>query len=177
MTGSDYELSLNKLMVLFLIEKAGLPLSNTQISKFLLESGYTDYFSLQEYLGQMIDVGLLKTSKITSHTLYDITVMGRETLDFFQNHIPESIKDDMIIYLSDNKYDIRSKFEVVADYLPQKNGDYKVSCIAREDNTNLVEINLKVSGKDEALKICDAWENNSHKIYKRLLHDLLNGEI
>lgn len=177
MTGSDYELSLNKLMVLFLIEKAGLPLSNTQISEFLLESGYTDYFSLQEYLGQMIEAGLLKSSKITSHTLYDITTVGRETLEFFQNHIPESTKDDMIIYLSNNKYDIRSKFEVVADYIPQKNGEYNVSCIAREDNTNLIEINLKVSEKDEALKICDAWENNSHEIYKQLLHNLLHDDV
>lgn len=177
MTGSDYELSLNKLMILFLIEKAGLPLSNTQISEFLLESGYTDYFSLQEYLGQMIDTSLLKTSKITSHTLYDITSAGRETLGFFENHIPESTKDDMIIYLSNNKYDIRSKFEVVADYLPGKSGDYTVSCIAREDNTNLIEINLTVSEKEEALKICDTWETSSHEIYKRLLHDLLNGDL
>lgn len=177
MTGSDYELSLNKLMVLFLIEKAGLPLSNTQISEFLLDSGYTDYFSLQEYLIQMIDVGLLKSSKITSHTLYDITGRGRETLEFFENHIPESTKDDMIIYLSNNKYDIRSKFEVVADYIPEKNGDYTVSCIAREDNKNLIEINMIVTEKEEALKICDAWESSSHKIYKSLLHDLLNGDL
>ncbi len=177
MTGNDYELSLNKLMVLFLIEKAGLPLSNTQISEFLLDSGYTDYFSLQEYLIQMIDVRLLKSSKITSHTLYDLTDRGRETLEFFQNHIPESTKDDLIIYLSNNKYDIRSKFEVVADYIPEKNGDYTVSCIAREDNKNLIEINLIVSDKEEALKICDAWETTSHQIYKRLLHDLLNGEL
>lgn len=177
MNSSDYELSLNKLMVLFLIDKAGLPLSNTQISEFLLDSGYTDYFSLQEYISQMIEAALLKSSKITNHTLYDITPTGRETLAFFQNHIPESTKDDMVIYLSENKYDIRSKFEVVADYLPEKNGDYTVSCIAREDSTNLIEINLKVSEKEEALKICDSWENNSHVIYKRLLHDLLNDEL
>ncbi len=82
--GSDYELSLNKLMILFLIQKAGLPLSNTQISEFLLDSGYTDYFSLQNYLSQMIDSGILKSSKITSHTLYDITPTGDETLEFFQ---------------------------------------------------------------------------------------------
>jgi len=177
MTGSDYELSLNKLMVLFLIEKAGLPLSNTQISEFLLDSGYTDYFSLQAYISQMIEANLLKSSKITSHTLYDITPTGVETLDFFQNHIPESTKDDMVLYLSNNKYDIRSKFEVVADYIPEKTGDYTVNCIAREDNTNLIEINLKVTEKDEALKICDTWENSSHEIYKRLLHDLINGEF
>lgn len=119
--GSDYELSLNKLMILFLIQKAGLPLSNTQISEFLLDSGYTDYFfSLQNYLSQMIDSGILKSSKITSHTLYDITPTGDETLEFFKNHIPESIKDDMILYLKNNKYDIKSKFEVIADYVPEK---------------------------------------------------------
>ena len=177
MTGSDYELSLNKLMVLFLIEKAGLPLSNTQISEFLLDSGYTDYFSLQEYISQMIDVQLLKSSKITSHTLYDITPRGRETLEYFKNHIPESTKDDMVLYLSKNKYDIRSKFEVVADYVPEKDGEFTVSCIAREDNRTLVDIKLHVSEKDEALKICEAWESNSHGIYKRLLHDLLEGTL
>lgn len=176
MKGSDYELSLNKLMILFLIEKAGLPLSNTQISEFLLDSGYTDYFSLQEYLSQMIDAGIVKSSKITSHTLYDIMPLGNETLEFFENRIPESIKDDMVLYLKNNKYDIRSKFEVVADYIPEKSGDYLVQCIAREDGTNLVEVNLRVSEKEEALKICDTWELKSHEIYKRLLHDLLNEE-
>ena len=67
MKGSDYELSLNKLMILFMIEKAGLPLSNTQISEFLLDSGYTDYFSLQTYLSQMIEANIVKSSKISSH--------------------------------------------------------------------------------------------------------------
>jgi hypothetical protein len=173
MNGSDYELSLNKLMILFLIDTAGLPLSNTQLSEFLLDSGYTDYFSLQAYISQMMEARLLKSSKVSSHTLYDITFDGLETLEFFKNHIPESIKDDLILYLKDNKYDIKSKFEVVADYMPEKNGDYTVSCIAREDNTNLVEINLRVTEKEEALKICDAWETKSHDIYKRLLYDLL----
>lgn len=173
LTGSDYELSLNKLMVLFLIEKAGLPLSNTQISEFLLDFGYTDYFSLQNYIHQMKEAALIKSSKISSHTLYDITQIGLETLSYFQNRIPESIKDDMILYLRNNKYDIRSKFEVVADYIPEGDGEYTVNCVAREDHKVLVEINLRVSEKEEALKICDTWESNSHEIYKRLLHDLL----
>lgn len=174
MKGSDYELSLNKLMILFLIQKAGLPLSNTQVSEFLLDSGYTDYFSLQTYISQMMEANILKSSKITSHTLYDITAAGIETLEFFENRIPESIKDDMILYLKNNKYDIKSKFEVVADYIPQTDGDYLVQCIAREDGTNLVELNLRVTEKEEALKICDVWEVNSHSIYKQLLHDLLS---
>lgn len=173
MTGNDYELSLNKLMILFLIEKAGLPLSNTQLSDFLLVSDYTDYFSLQTYIGQMMDAKLLKSSKISSHTIYDITDAGCETLEYFKNHIPESIKDDMIIYLKNNKYDIKSKFDVVADYIPEKNGDFYVNCVAKEDNKNLIEINLRVTEKEEALKICDAWESKSHEIYKQLLYSLL----
>lgn len=173
MNGSDYELSLNKLMILFLIKKAGLPLSNTQISEFLLDSGYTDYFSLQAYLSQMIDTNLLKSSKVSSHTLYDITESGYETYDFFKSHIAESIKDDMIAYLKKNKYDIRSKFEVTAEYIPEKNDDYTVKCLAKEEGHTLIEIHLRVSEKKEAIKICDTWGKNSHKLYRRILHDFL----
>ena len=35
------QLTLYKLMILYLIEKVDFPLSNSQISEFILEKGYT----------------------------------------------------------------------------------------------------------------------------------------
>lgn len=174
MNGSNLELSLNKLMILFMIKTAGLPLSNTQISEFILNAGYTDYFSMQQYISQMIDTDLIKTSRITNHTLYDITSEGETTLMYFENHIPESIKDDIILYLTENKFDIRSKFEIIADYIPQSDGQYMVECRARENNETLVAVSMRVSNKEEALQICQNWEDNNHEIYKQLLSMLLS---
>ena len=39
-----------KLTILYMLDKAGFPLSNTQISNFFLEKEYTDYFRVQELL-------------------------------------------------------------------------------------------------------------------------------
>lgn len=40
-----------KLTILYMLDKAGFPLSNTQISNFFLEKEYTDYFRVQEVIG------------------------------------------------------------------------------------------------------------------------------
>lgn len=40
-----------KLTILYMLSKAGFPLSNTQISNFFLEQEYTDYFRVQEVIG------------------------------------------------------------------------------------------------------------------------------
>ena len=39
-----------KLTILYMLDKAGFPLSNTQISNFFLEKEYTDYFRVQEVI-------------------------------------------------------------------------------------------------------------------------------
>ena len=41
------QLTLYKLMILYLIEKVDFPLSNSQISEFILDKGYTNYFTVQ----------------------------------------------------------------------------------------------------------------------------------
>ena len=41
------QLTLYKLMILYLIEKVDFPLSNSQISEFILDKGYTIYFTVQ----------------------------------------------------------------------------------------------------------------------------------
>ena len=42
------QLTLYKLMILYLIEKVDFPLSNSQISEFILDKGYTNYFYCSE---------------------------------------------------------------------------------------------------------------------------------
>ena len=42
------QLTLYKLMILYLIEKVDFPLSNSQISEFILDKGYTNYFTVSK---------------------------------------------------------------------------------------------------------------------------------
>ena len=48
-----------KLTILYMLDKAGFPLSNTQISNFFLEKEYTDYFRVQEVIGDLVNADLI----------------------------------------------------------------------------------------------------------------------
>ena len=48
----------SKLIILYLIEKIEIPLSNSEICQFALEKNLMDYFSVQQYLSEMVESGL-----------------------------------------------------------------------------------------------------------------------
>ena len=44
----DTSFKLYKLIVLYMLNKVDFPLTNAQISEFILDEGYTTYFKLQQ---------------------------------------------------------------------------------------------------------------------------------
>lgn len=173
MSVSNQELSLNKLIILYMLNILDTPLTNSKISEFVLNNNYTNYFSLQEYLNQMVETNLLKTTSVSNATLYHITESGQTTLDFFENRIPETTKVEIIQYLNDNKFEIKSSLEISANYIPGLNDKYLVHCLAKEKNDILLELKVTVYEKDYAIKICENWKESNHEIYKNLLSDLI----
>ena len=57
---------LYKLMLLYMLNKVDFSLSFSQISDFILEKGYTDYFTLQVCLSELIDSSLIHAEVIPS---------------------------------------------------------------------------------------------------------------
>ena len=69
-----------KLTILYMLDKAGFPLSNTQLSNFFLEYDYTDYFRVQEVIGNLVDSNLIIAESTHSNTQYTLTTAGKETI-------------------------------------------------------------------------------------------------
>ena len=46
-----------KLIILYMLEKVDFPLTNSQVSEFILDKGYTTYFTLQRAINEL--TGLL----------------------------------------------------------------------------------------------------------------------
>ncbi|PKM94078.1 MAG: DUF4364 domain-containing protein [Firmicutes bacterium HGW-Firmicutes-1] len=172
MNATNQELSLNKLIILYMLNILNSPLTNSKISEFILNNGYTNYFSLQEYLNQMTESDLLKTTNISHTTMYYITESGKTTLEFFENRIPDSTKEEIVKYLNDNKFEIKSTLEISAEYYPGVKEDILVHCVAKENKEIIMELKVTVYEKDYAIKICENWKSNNHEIYKNLLADL-----
>lgn len=174
MTHSDYELSQNKLIILYMLEMSENPLTNTQISDFVLEHGYTNYFSLQEYLNQLTDTELIKIEEVGHNSFYHLTKKGKTILEFFVNRIPDVTKEEVETYLKEHQLEIRTNVEIVANYIPGLNDDYKVHCYVKDGPTMLMEITLTVFDKETAVSMCKKWKTESSDIYKTFLYKLMD---
>ena len=92
-----------KLTILYMLDKSGFPLTNTQISNFFLEQEYTDYFRVQEVIGNLTDAQLIRSESTHSNTQYSLTEAGKETLGFFKEKISEGIENDVNTFFEKNK--------------------------------------------------------------------------
>ena len=62
-----------------MLSKVDYPLTNSQISEFILDKEYTNYFHLQQSLSEMIDSKLLEKETIRNTSYYRITNAGNST--------------------------------------------------------------------------------------------------
>ena len=53
-------LTLYKLMILYLLKKVNYPLSNGQMSEFFVSKSYTDYFTFQMVINELLGTSLIQ---------------------------------------------------------------------------------------------------------------------
>ena len=167
----------NKLLLLYLIDKMEIPLTQSQISQFALEENYINYFSLQQFLADMVEVEYLEKSIENNTTYYNVTDQGLVALDYFKKRIPAQVKNKINKFVELNKKSIKKDYEVTANYFYEKtNNEYTVKCGIYEDETTLMELTLSVVSRDEAKLICKNWRKNVNDLYGDILVKLIGDK-
>ena len=88
-------LTLYKLIVLYMLNRVTFPLTAAQVSDFILGKEYTNFLTLQQVINELTDAGMIATQSIRNRTHLSITPEGKETLNFFENRIGDTIKLDV----------------------------------------------------------------------------------
>lgn len=162
-----------KLTILYMLNKSGFPLSNTQISNFFLEQEYTDYFRVQEVIGDLVDTSLILAESTHSNTQYSLTAAGKETLGFFKDKLNEGIEADVIRFFEKNQLEFKQENSILADYHKTTDQKYAVRCQVRSDECNLIDLTLTVSTKEQAEAICGNWKKQNGDVYAYLMDILM----
>lgn len=165
-------LTLYKLIVLYMLTRVDFPLTKAQVGDFILEKEYTNFLTLQQAIGELIDAGLVTAQSIRNRTHLTITGEGRETLRFFQNQINDSIKSDIDDFFRENEIELRNEVSILADYYKSTSGEYEAHLIAKDKNVDLVNITISVPSEETAAAICDNWQKKNQDIYQYLISQL-----
>ncbi|HWT75277.1 MAG TPA: DUF4364 family protein [Mobilitalea sp.] len=166
---------LYKLMILYILSRVSFPLTNAQLTAFILEKEYTNYFNIQRAISELIDDAFISAKTIRNSSLYRITESGMETLLFFDNMISAGIKDDIEAYLMQNKYQLQEEVSTLAEFYQLKKGEYSAHLSVIERATSIIDLTLVVTTEEEAARICSNWKDKSSDVYSYLLSSLLEN--
>lgn len=165
-------LTLYKLIVLYMLSRVDFPLTKAQIGDFILEREYTNFLTLQQAIGELIDAGFITAQSIRNRTHLSITKDGKSTLNFFGNEVSAEIKSDINDYLKSNEMELRNEVSIIADYYKSTSGEYEAHLIAKDKEINLVDITISIPLEETAISICENWQRKNQDIYKYLIEQL-----
>lgn len=165
--------TLYKLIVLTMLSRVDFPLTNAQISDFILSKEYTNYFTLQQVLSELVETELAEMHTVRNSSYYHLTEKGKETLNFFGNMVSPAIHEDMDRYFKDNAIALRDEAAVRADYYQNNKEEYSVRLRVLEKDSPIIDLTLTVPTETQANNICSHWKKKNQKLYAYLMQELL----
>ncbi len=170
------EIAKNKLTILYFLQKMGLFLSNSEICEFILKHEYMDYFTVQQYLVELIDANSIKKIYEQNETRYGITIDGEDVINYFRSLLTEPIKRDVSVYVRENSARVQKEYAVSAHYFQEFEEDnFFVKCgLCDDDGSVLMEISASVVSKMQAMEMCRNWKKNVNTLYGTFLSYLMN---
>ena len=148
-------------------------LTNSQISEFILDRDYTDYFQLQKVLSELVETELLRKRTISNSSYYEITEEGKKTLSYFEKELSGEIKNEVKDYLQTHGGQVQERILTPADYYTTPQGAHAVRCQIIEKDSTVLDLNLIAPGKEAAQAICRNWAHKSQDIYSMLMGELI----
>lgn len=165
--------TLYKLIILYMLDKLDFPLTNGQISEFILDKGYTSYFTLQQAISEMVESGFIREETTHNRTYYHLTKEGEDTIHFFRNNISSAIQSDINSFLAEKRYELKNEISIKADYYQISSLEYAVRCQIIENNTPLFDMTITVPTKEEATTVANNWNTKNQEIYAQIMANLL----
>lgn len=160
----------SKLLILYILSILPNKITNIKLTELVLEKGYMNYFSLQQYLRELINNELVKIVIEDELEKYCIIEKGIVTLDLLKNKIPDKIKLEL-----ENKFKIDKLLKVkekqiIGDYYKKENEQYTVNLKLIENEDTLFSLYFEVATEEQGKRICNTWKNNTESIYKGILN-------
>ncbi len=162
-----------RVMILYMLNIVEYPLTNTQITNFILENEYTDYFTVQEAITGLLETDLITAESTHNNTRYHLTEDGMQTLGFFHTKVSDAIKEDIRTYFQAHHFDLKQETAVFADYYKAAGSGYDVRCRIQDQSTDIVDLTLRVKNRAQAEAVCRNWKESNVDIYETLMDTLI----
>ena len=168
----------NKLILLFVLEKMEIPLTENSILDICTSRNtWLGYMDCKEVLHQLVESKFIYTpSETKTESRYNLTYEGRNCLSMFFQRIPLSLRENITVFCKKNRTYFKRSQEYVAEYYKNSDGSYTVAFRINEPLVPdaLLEIKIKTSTRASAIEACKKWRDSAPNTYEFLFETLLD---
>ena len=170
--GADKE----KLMILYSLKSAGIPLSREQIASVVYDQGLDNYITLSEHLMELEENSCLATVPTYRLQTMVLTRRGEEVVSLFENTLPRSIRNGLDEFIEahrdgfrrENTSQVQSKFHT--------DGSFSTELALVENGEAFFEIRIKLPSAGYTRIAERRWDELNQKLYLDTLLALTSEE-
>ena len=171
------ELAENKLLLLYILSEAGTPLSKNQVTQVVLENNLMNYFSMQQFLAELVQKELVVCHEDMGRHFYRIHHRGSEVLSLFLIRIPNTLKKDLKQYLTDKGMLMKRENSVQSSYLAESSGTYSVYLKLTPEDGASFEMKVPTASEKNAKKICAYWNEKAPDLCREIVRLLEEQDV
>lgn len=176
LTSDDETLAENKVLILYILDKIGKPISNDSLLNLVLAVTDMNYFYFQQFLLDLLENGYIINYYKDDHSFYEITSFGKETLSLTQDILPGIIKLRVDSNFKNELETFENEHSVIAEYVPRSENYYMVTCKIIDHNDTIFEVKTFAGSGTQAKDIVNNWKQHAEEMYPQILNILTNNQ-
>lgn len=171
-TGFVGDSTVNQLIVLQILEKIEIPLSQSSLMDICTGKGrqWLGYIDFVEVLSKLLEFNFISKVIVDNEyekERYKITEQGIECLGYFYLKIPVTIREKIAQFCKENKMKFKREQEFISKY--EKASDNSYTCtfkiISPNEAKTIFEIKMQFPNRESAKNATDKWKEKAPNIY------------
>ncbi|MET3617385.1 hypothetical protein ABID14_001014 [Peptoniphilus olsenii] len=172
MKNNSFELALNKLLILYIIDNFNHKLKENDLSYFILNNELFNYFYFKQYVSEMESTGLILFDDDKN---YYLSSDGKQTLNLFYENIPKENLDFLIPKIEEYRHELILKNSVKTK-IQLENNIYYVYLNIKDGDVDVLDLKIEVSDEKMGQQISYNFKKQPQKFYQDILRILISKD-
>jgi predicted transcriptional regulator len=166
---SGNKLAQDKLKLLYILKYINTPLTDIEITNFVLDNNIMDYFTLQQLLSDLCDSNFIMQNSKNTIEYFSISEEGTAALDMFGEKLPDYFIKQVEQNFSTLKMEIKKNRELLGHYYKKQEDEFIVSLQVVENESTIFSLSINVPDEELAKNMCRKWDSNPEGIFSGII--------
>lgn len=169
---SPNDLSVNKLILLYVLREVNAPVTSDQLTVLTIERGWMLYFDMVQHLADLTESGLIVSDTVRRQLRHTITPDGKDLLASLENRIPASIREEIRQYVADNLSQLTGGGCIHAEVTESDGVIHALLRLTGDSGEEIFRVLLPAPDKDTAQAVCRRFITDGLALFSGLVRRL-----